>query len=56
LNLLVNASASFSAAILKQLAAIQNDSSPAEFAEKTIDYAEAKTAYCKAYGRRCQNC
>jgi hypothetical protein len=48
LDLLVNASASFSAAILQQLAAIQNHPSPAELAEKTIDYAEAKEAYFKA--------
>jgi hypothetical protein len=48
LNLLVNASVSFSAAILQQLAAIQNAPSPGELAEMTIDYAEAKTAYFKA--------
>jgi hypothetical protein len=40
--------ASLSAAILQQLAAVQSDPSPAEFAEKTIDYAEAKEAYFKA--------
>jgi hypothetical protein len=39
LDLLVNAAASFSATI---------QPSPAELAEKTIDYAEAKEAYFKA--------
>jgi hypothetical protein len=46
LNLLVNASASFSAAIIQQLAAVQSDPSPTDFAEKTIPY--AKAAYFKA--------
>jgi hypothetical protein len=45
LNLLVNASASFSAAIIQQLAAVQSDPSPTDFAEKTIAYAKAKAAY-----------
>ena len=45
LNLLVNASASFSAAIIQQLAAVQSDPSPTDFAEKTIAYSKAKAAY-----------
>jgi hypothetical protein len=48
LNVIGNASAGFLAAILQQLAAVQSDPSPTEFAEKTIDYAEAKTAYFMA--------
>jgi len=48
LNVLVNASASFAAAILQQLDAVQSDSSPTELAEKTIAYAAAKTAYFDA--------
>jgi hypothetical protein len=47
-DVLVNASASFSAAILQQLEMLESDPSPAELAEKTIDYAEAKEAYVKA--------
>ena len=31
------------------------DPSPTDFAEKTIDYAEAKTAYFKALRRRCSD-
>jgi hypothetical protein len=45
LDVLVNAAASFSATIQQQLETLQSDPSSAEFAEKTIDYAEAKTAY-----------
>ena len=48
LDVLVNAAASFSATIQQQLEMLQSDPSPAELAEKTIDYAEAKTAYFKA--------
>jgi hypothetical protein len=48
LDVLVNAAASFSATIQQQLEMLQSDPSPAESAEKTIDYAEAKTAYFKA--------
>ena len=48
LDALVNAAASFSATIQQQLEALQSDPSPAELAEKTIDYSEAKTAYFKA--------
>ena len=48
LDALVNAAASFSATIQQQLETLQSDPSPAEFAEKTIDYAEAKTAYFNA--------
>jgi hypothetical protein len=48
LDALVNASASFSAAIQQQLEMLQSDLSPVKFAEKTIDYVEAKTAYFKA--------
>ena len=42
LDVLVNAAASFSATIQQQLEMLQSDPSPAEIAEKTIDYAEAK--------------
>ena len=48
LNTLVNASAGFSAAILQQLAAVQNDPTPTTLAEETISYAKAKTAYFTA--------
>ena len=48
LDVLVNAAASFSTATQQQLEMLQRDPSPAELAEKTIDYAEAKTAYFKA--------
>ena len=47
LDALVNASANFSAAIEQQLETLQRDPSPTDFAEKTIWYARAKTAYCK---------
>jgi hypothetical protein len=48
LEVLVNAAASFSATIQRQLEMLQSNPSPAQFAEKTIDYAVAKTAYFKA--------
>ena len=48
MEVLVNAAASFSATIQQQLETLQSDPSPAELAEKTIDYAEAKTAYFNA--------
>jgi len=48
LDVLVNAAASFSATIQQQLEMLQSNPLPAEFAEKTIDYAVAKTAYFKA--------
>jgi hypothetical protein len=48
LDVLVNAAASFSAMIQQQLEMLRSNPSPAEFAEKTIDYAVAKTAYFKA--------
>jgi hypothetical protein len=48
LDVLVNAAASFSATIQQQLEMLQSNPSPAEIAEKTIDYAEAKAAYFKA--------
>ena len=48
LDVLVNAAASFSATIQQQLEVLQSNPSPSEFAEKTIDYAEAKTAYFEA--------
>jgi hypothetical protein len=48
LDFLVNAAASFSATIQQQLEMVQGDPSPAELAEKTIDYAEAKSAYFEA--------
>ena len=43
LDVLVNAAASFSATIQQQLETLQSVPSPAELAEKTIDYSEAKT-------------
>jgi len=55
LDALVNAAASFSAAIGQQLVFVQNEPAPAEFSEKTIAYAQAKTAYITACGKRCQN-
>jgi hypothetical protein len=48
LDVLVNAAASFSDTIQQQVEMLQSDPSPAEFAEKAIDYAEAKEAYFKA--------
>jgi len=48
LDVLVNAAASFSAPIQQQLEMLQSNPSPAEFAGKTIDYAEAKEAYFDA--------
>jgi hypothetical protein len=48
LDVLVNAAASFSATIQQQLEMLRSNPSPAEFAEKTIDYAEAKAAYFNA--------
>ena len=48
LDALVSAAVNFSAAIQQQLATIQSNPSPARLAEKTIEYAQAKTAYCQA--------
>jgi hypothetical protein len=48
LDVLVNAAASFSATIQQQLEVLHSNPAPSEFAEKTIDYAEAKTAYFEA--------
>ena len=48
LDVLVNAAASFSATIQQQLETLQSGPSPAELAKKTVDYAEAKTAYFNA--------
>jgi hypothetical protein len=48
LDALVNAATRFSAAIGQQLVMVKNDPAPAEFAEKTVAYAEAKTAYFTA--------
>ena len=48
LDALVNAAARFSAAIGQQLVMVQNDPAPAELVEKTVAYAEAKTAYFTA--------
>src|SRR5208282_228384 len=48
LDVLVNAAASFSATIQQQIEMLQSDPTPAELAEKTIDYAEAKEAYFMA--------
>jgi hypothetical protein len=48
LNALINASAGFAVAIVQQLAVVQGEQSPAVFAEKTVSYARAKTAYFNA--------
>jgi hypothetical protein len=48
LDALVNAAARFSAAFGQQLVLVQNDPASVEFAEKTVAYAEAKTAYFTA--------
>jgi hypothetical protein len=48
LDVIVNAAASFSVTIQQQIEMRQSDPSPAELADKTIDYAEAKEAYFKA--------
>jgi hypothetical protein len=48
LDVLVNAAASFSATIQQQLEMLQSNPAPADLAEKTTDYAEAKTAYFAA--------
>jgi hypothetical protein len=48
LDVLVNAAASFSATIQQQLEMLQSSPAPADLAEKTIDYAEAKIAYFTA--------
>jgi hypothetical protein len=48
LDVLVDAAASFSATIRQQLEMLQSNPSRAEIADKTIDYAVAKTAYFKA--------
>jgi hypothetical protein len=48
LDALVNAAASFSSAIQEQLEVVQSDPKPAKFAESTIAYAKAKTAYFHA--------
>jgi hypothetical protein len=44
LDVPVNAAASYSATIQQQLEMLHSDPSPVKFAEKTIGYAEAKTA------------
>ena len=48
LDVLVNAASSFTATIAQQLEMLDSDPSARKFAEKTIDYAEAKTAYFEA--------
>jgi hypothetical protein len=48
LDVLLNAAASFSATIQQQLEMLQGSPAPAELADKTIDYAEAKEPYFKA--------
>ena len=55
LDALVNAAASFSAAIGQQLVFVQNEPAPAEFSEKTIAYAKRKRPISRPYGRRCPN-
>ena len=48
LDAFVNAAVRFSAVIRQQLVMVQNHPAPAEFAEKTVAYAKAKTAYFTA--------
>jgi hypothetical protein len=48
LDALASAAASFSAAIQQQLEKVRRNRSPAELAEKTVAYTQAKTAYLKA--------
>ena len=48
LDVLINAAASFSATINQQLQMLHSNPSAATFAQKTIDYAEAKAAYFEA--------
>jgi hypothetical protein len=48
LDVLVNAASSFTATIAQQLEMLDSNPSAREFAKKTIDYAEAKTAYFEA--------
>jgi len=48
LDLLLNAAASFSVTINQQLQMLHGNPSVTAFAEKTIDYAEAKAAYFEA--------
>ena len=48
LDVLVKAASRFSAAIVQQLQMLERDPSLEEFAEKTIGYAAAKTAYFEA--------
>jgi hypothetical protein len=50
LDVLVDAATSFSATIQQQLEMLQSNPSPAELAEKTIDYAEAEEAYLGVAG------
>jgi hypothetical protein len=46
---LVKAAKTFSVAIRQQLELVESDPSPAELAEQTMDYAEAKSAYYEAF-------
>ena len=48
LDALVNAAGNLSVAIQQQLATVQRDPVPADFARSTIAYAQAKTAYFAA--------
>ena len=48
LNVLVNAASSFTATIAQQLQMLAHNAPAREFAKKTIDYSEAKTAYFEA--------
>ena len=48
LDTLGNAAAGFAVAIQQQLEVVESDPSPARLAEKTIEYAQAKTAYFTA--------
>jgi hypothetical protein len=47
-DVLVDATASFAVTIQQQFEMLVGDPAPAELAEKTIDYATAKTAYFNA--------
>ena len=48
LDALVNAAGNLSVAIQQQLATVQRDPVPADFARSTLAYAQAKTAYFAA--------
>jgi hypothetical protein len=55
LDALLNAAKGYAVAIQQQIAAVQSITTPTAFAEKTISYAAAKTAYYQALRARRQN-